>query len=189
MRRRFDVIAGGALVLALALAGCGSGSSASTSEGIALASPALKGGEAIPPRYTCDGRDLSLPLEWSAVPPEAKELVLFIFNLTPVDVAPGQTQIRAKLSVQWAVAGLKPTLNELAAGRLPHGAILGRNASGRRRYSLCPTKGTSKNYLVRIYALRDPLSVRPGFNGMALYRRIVEPALARGQFLASYARA
>ena len=33
-----------------------------------LTSPAFAGGDAIPPRYTCGGDDVSPPLGWSGVP-------------------------------------------------------------------------------------------------------------------------
>jgi Raf kinase inhibitor-like YbhB/YbcL family protein len=41
-----------------------------------LSSSAFSGGSAIPGRYTCDGEDLSPPLEWEAAPPTTRSFVL-----------------------------------------------------------------------------------------------------------------
>ena len=41
-----------------------------------LSSSAFSGGSAIPRRYTCDGEDLSPPLEWEAAPPATRSFVL-----------------------------------------------------------------------------------------------------------------
>jgi phosphatidylethanolamine-binding protein (PEBP) family uncharacterized protein len=189
MRRLWSATTAGALILAVALAGCGQGSSSPNGPEIALASPALEG-QRISAHYTCDGVNASPPLEWSAIPATTKELVLFLFDVTPQVGTPGQSAIRARLSVQWVVAGLKPALHEMAEGKLPPGAVLGRNREGHQRYSLCPAKGGgSKTYLFRIYALARPLALRPGFNGLGLLRQIDRPALESGQLVATYARA
>ena len=53
--------------------------------GIALTSPAIPNGGAIPARYTCDGKGISPPLRWSAPPAGTKS-----FRLTVTDPdAPG----------------------------------------------------------------------------------------------------
>ena len=41
-----------------------------------LSSSAISDGSAIPRRYTCDGEDISPPLEWSDVPPGTRSFVL-----------------------------------------------------------------------------------------------------------------
>src|SRR5437588_11122627 len=43
---------------------------------IKLTSTAFKEGEAIPRQYTCDGIDISPPLEWTGVPKSAKTIAL-----------------------------------------------------------------------------------------------------------------
>ena len=37
----------------------------------------------IPSKYTCEGQDISPPLAWSGVPPNAKSLTLIVDDLTP----------------------------------------------------------------------------------------------------------
>ena len=41
-----------------------------------LSSPAFAEGELIPSKYTCDGENVSPPLEWEGVPEQAKSLAL-----------------------------------------------------------------------------------------------------------------
>lgn len=134
----------------------------------------------IPERYTCNGTGTSLPVRWSGVPSGTAELALFIINITPVD---------GKLYVDWAVAGLKPTANGIVAGRLPAGAVVGRNSLGNTSYTICPPKGKRETYIVKILALPRPLDAQPGFNASTLYleaQKIVkddglEAAAYRGQ--------
>ncbi len=46
-----------------------------------LSSPAFKDGEEIPSRYTCDGANLSPPVEWSGAPPQTRSYVLIMEDL------------------------------------------------------------------------------------------------------------
>src|SRR5688572_23828179 len=45
---------------------------------IQISSPAFAAGAAIPRKYTCDGSDVSPPLEWSGVPGRARSLALIV---------------------------------------------------------------------------------------------------------------
>src|SRR5512147_2348676 len=45
---------------------------------LVLRSAAFADGAEIPIRHTCEGADVSPPLEWAGVPPEAKSLVLVV---------------------------------------------------------------------------------------------------------------
>ncbi len=190
MRRLSNAITGVALISALALSGCGSSDSSSTanSREIAFGSPVLEGRQKIPAKYTCDGKDIALPLEWGSVPNETKELVIFLFGLKLINPGAGQKQVQAKLNVQWSVAGLNPGLKELPAGRLPHGALVGSNQRGGRRYSVCPAKGQAENYLFRIYALSQNLSLKHGISSKRLLEQIETSTLGYGEFIAGYKR-
>src|ERR1041385_1311897 len=46
------------------------------SSGIQLISPAFKEGQPIPRQYTCDGVNVSPPLEWTGVPKTAKTIAI-----------------------------------------------------------------------------------------------------------------
>src|SRR5690349_16873755 len=109
-----------AVVASLAATSCGGGSSHPASAGgfkntapasIAVRSSALRSGQAIPRVYTCSGRGISLPLQWSGVPDGTRELVLVMRDID----APGGN------FVHWVVAGIPPGTGSVAAGHAPHG--------------------------------------------------------------------
>jgi hypothetical protein len=97
-------------------------------EAIEVAVPTLLPELRIRKRYTCDGAHLSLPVRWSVVPGDIRELGLFVVS------APA---IRGKLFPDWAVAGLNSRLGGISSGALPHGAVLDRDSFGHVNYSIC----------------------------------------------------
>ena len=125
-----------------------------------LSSVAVTGG-VLASRYTCDGSDVSPPLQISGVPPGTAELALDVLDLEPVNGA---------IYFDWAVAGLSPNLHSIAAGKLPPGAVVGVNSGGRTGYSLCPPKGKSVTYVAVVFALPHRLSAQKGFDAAALRR-------------------
>lgn len=190
------------LLLALALAGCGGSSpaspasfgakstkSAATGKGgsiVSLTSSAITGTE-IPARYTCDGENIAPPLKWGEVPSSSKEVVLFAIAVPPR----GSRQSTG--SVEWAMAGVKPTLHELSAGELPPGAFLEQASDGQRHYSICPPKGQTRRYAFILYAVPPLVRVSSHINGARLLRNLTEGipqylADAVGEFSASYTR-
>ena len=192
MRHTPKAILGAVLLSALALTGCGSSSSsADKTRGvptIPFKSAAIQAKQ-IPARYTCDGKDISPPLEWGAVPASVQNLALFIVGFTPEP-----STKTYKISVEWAVAGLNPALHKLAAGQMPHGAYLGLTTSKRSHYSLCPEKGKTVQYQFELYGQPASLSISPHFAAFTVLNALVgrgSPTLAtaHGAFLATYKRA
>ncbi|HEY2283959.1 MAG TPA: YbhB/YbcL family Raf kinase inhibitor-like protein [Solirubrobacteraceae bacterium] len=148
---------------------------------ILMSSPAFHSGAPIAARYTCDGADMSPPIRWSAIPHGTAELALFILNLnSPAGGGP---------LIYWAVAGLHPTLHGIAAGKLPAGAIVGRNSLGQSRYTICPAKSDgAQQYVVALFALQHPVAAAPGFNADALYKTASNAAEDKGLMGFSYQR-
>ena len=109
------------------------------------------------------------------------EIVLFISDLE--ETAPGGGEL-----FSWAVAGLKPTPKGIAAGTLPAGAVVGRNSFGQARYTICPPKGGVHHYVVAVYALQHPVSVKPGFAAEALSKTVSHTAEYSGLAGFSYKR-
>jgi Raf kinase inhibitor-like YbhB/YbcL family protein len=149
-----------------------------TPASIKLSSPAFHAGGTIPAIYTCSGRDISPPLEWSGVPSGARELG---FELIDLD-APGGP------FVHWALARLPPSVTSLAAGAAaPLGAVAGRNSFGKIGYGgPCPPPGANPHrYVFVLLALRSPSGVSQGFGAAALP---ASRALALGELQATYGR-
>ncbi len=129
--------------------------------------------------YTCDGKDSWPQLHWSGVPAGSAELILYVMNVQPVE---------GQLFVDWAVAGLDPGLQEIQAGELPKGAVVGTNGFGKRGYEICPPAGSGEIYIFAVYALPRPLSPQKGFDARELRRQILDVSGNVGLLPALYAR-
>ena len=145
-----------------------------------LTSPALAPGpesvSALPPTYTCQGKDTWPSLHWTGVPPASAELVLFAINLEPIDEA---------LFFDWAVAGLDPGLTEIKSGALPAGAVIGKNGFGKEGYSICPPK-SPETVIFALYALPERLSAKQGFDPATLRREVLDASGNAGLLATSY---
>lgn len=118
-----------------------------------IGSPAFEDGGEIPARYTCDGADVSPPLEWRGVPEGTASLALVVDDPDAPDPrAPQRTW------VHWVVYDLPPTL-----GGLPEGASgddvgrVGVNDWKRAGWGgPCPSIGRHR-YVFKLYALDTTL--------------------------------
>jgi phosphatidylethanolamine-binding protein (PEBP) family uncharacterized protein len=136
------------------------------------------GPQVLPATYTCDGNGTSPALRWQGVPGGTAELVVFAMNTQPV---------AGKLFFDWAVAGLSPDLSEIEAGKLPKGAVVGRNGFGKAAYEVCP-EGGGETYVFTVFALPKKLSPAQGFDPSALRREVLGASGNVGLLALSYAR-
>ncbi|HEY6551470.1 MAG TPA: YbhB/YbcL family Raf kinase inhibitor-like protein [Solirubrobacterales bacterium] len=142
-------------------------------------SQASSGGpQALSAEYTCDGKSTSPALRWQGVPQGTAELVLFAMNIQPVE---------GKLFFDWAVAGLGPDLEEIEAGRLPKGAVTGRNSFGKTGYEICP-EGGGETYMFALFAVPKRLSPAQGFEPLALRKAVTDVSANAGLLALSYTR-
>ena len=122
-----------------------------------LRSPAFTDGSEIPAQYTCEGEDMSPPLEWSGVPAGTRSLVLIVDDPdAPDPAAPRMTW------VHWVLYNLPPDatgLPEAVASRaLPAGTGEGLNDWKRTGYGgPCPPIGRHR-YFHKLYALDTSLA-------------------------------
>jgi phosphatidylethanolamine-binding protein (PEBP) family uncharacterized protein len=135
------------------------------------------GPQMLPAEYTCDGKNTSPALRWQGTPQGTAELVLFAMNVQPVN---------EKLFFDWAVAGLDPELEEIEAGKLPKGAVVGRNSFGKAGYGICPEGG--ETYMFTLFALPKKLSPGQDFDPLALRKAATEASGNVGLVALSYAR-
>jgi Raf kinase inhibitor-like YbhB/YbcL family protein len=147
---------------------------------ITLRSPAFADGDTIPPLYTCDGDDVSPPLEWSGVPSDAAQLATVVEDPD----APGGT------FVHWVLWGLDAGLPRLGQGQVPAGAREGRNDFGRVGWGgPCPPRGSDPHrYVFTLLALSEPLAVEAGASADIVKRAAEGKVLAEGRLTARYGR-
>ena len=113
-----------------------------------LTSTAFPPGGEIPAKYTCEGQDVSPPLAWTGVPPNAKSLVLIVDDPdAPDPAAPKMTW------VHWVLYNLPPSAARLAEGvkSLPAGTAEGANDWQRTGYGgPCPPVGRHRYFPQKI---------------------------------------
>jgi Raf kinase inhibitor-like YbhB/YbcL family protein len=151
---------------------------------IQLTSPAFVHGSRIPDVYTCEGDDVSPPLQWSGGPVEARSLALVCDDPD----APRGTWLH------WVLFNLPKEAVELTEGvptipELPSGARQGRNDSGRIGYmGPCPPPGKPHRYFFRLYALDILLGLQPGITKAELEAAMDQHILAQGTLMGTYQR-
>jgi Raf kinase inhibitor-like YbhB/YbcL family protein len=149
-----------------------------------LKSSSLKEGEMIDEKYTCDGIDISIPLNWSDPPEGTKS-----FALTADDPdAPSGTW------VHWILYDLPADARGLAEGIPPRktldsGAKQGINDFRRVGYGgPCPPTGPAHRYVFTLYALNRMIALDAGLTKHELLRAIRGHVLAQAQLVGIYKR-
>jgi Raf kinase inhibitor-like YbhB/YbcL family protein len=170
--RRFHVVSSGlVLILNLPIVACVLGKPMATFQ---LKTSAFSNGGVIPPKFTCDGADVSPALSWNDPPAGTKAFALIMDDPD----APAGTW------VHWVLYDLPASVRELQEGvpkakDLEIGARQGSNDFRQIGYGgPCPPRGAVHRYSFRLYAL-DQLTALPA--GAA--KSDLEPAM-KGHILA-----
>jgi Raf kinase inhibitor-like YbhB/YbcL family protein len=117
-----------------------------------ITSTAFGNGSAIPVQYTCQGKDMSPPLNWAGVPAQAQSLVLIVDDPdAPDPKAPKMTW------VHWVLYNIPPDAaglgEDVESEALPAGTKEGLNDWKRTGYGgPCPPIGRHR-YFHKLYAL------------------------------------
>jgi Raf kinase inhibitor-like YbhB/YbcL family protein len=148
-----------------------------------LSSSVFDSGDPIPTRYTCDGEDISPPLEWRGVPQEAQSLVLIVDD---PDVPRGAFS-------HWVLCDIPVTQNGLEEGfsgaKSPEVGAQGRNDFGNTGYEgPCPPTGAEHRYYFRLYALDQKIGITPGATRAQVLDRIQDHIVAQTEMIGTYAR-
>ncbi|MBI4127472.1 MAG: YbhB/YbcL family Raf kinase inhibitor-like protein [Parcubacteria group bacterium] len=145
---------------------------------IQVTSSAFSHNGAIPPKYTCDGENVSPPLAIAGIPDEAKSLVLIMDDPD----APAGTW------THWTVWNINPMVSEIEEGSVPVGAGEGTTSFGKPGYGgPCPPSGTHR-YFFKIFALDTMLDLAPGASRNELEKAIEERILDQGEIVGHYSR-
>ena len=150
---------------------------------IKVESSAFEEGAMIPARYTCDGANVSPPLQWGSIPAGTKSIA--VISDDP-DAPMGDW-------VHWVIFNIPADVNELEDDIPPdevlsNGAIQGTTDFGRVGYGgPCPPSGTHRYYF-KIYALDTTLDLTSSTDKAKLLDAMEGHIIGRGQLMGKYKR-
>jgi Raf kinase inhibitor-like YbhB/YbcL family protein len=154
---------------------------------LSLNSPAFPPNGNIPKEYTCDGKDLTPPLEWSGAPPGTKSLALIVDDPDAPDPdAPKTTW------VHWVLYDIPASTTALpkhaSAKDLPAGTREGVNDWKRTGYGgPCPPIGRHR-YFHKLYALDATLGDLRSPTKAALEQAMQGHILDQAELVGTYQR-
>jgi Raf kinase inhibitor-like YbhB/YbcL family protein len=151
--------------------------SASAVAQFAVSSPRIADGGRIPVEFTCDGGQMSPPLEWTGVPSGTGTLALIVDDPD------------ANGYVHWVAYGIEPGSN-LAQGisRAPGAPMEGLNSRGTVGWTgPCPPSGTH-HYDFTLYALSRAVSFDQRPTAAQLRAAMKGAIIARSRLVATYRR-
>lgn len=147
---------------------------------MAVSSSAFEDNGTIPAQYTCDGANISPPLQWQHLPAHTAELVLFAID---------DSSDEAEGGIRWVVAGIDPSLSGIAAGSLPTGAVVGLNSAGKATYGgICPPHGKTAAVEFVLWALSKKIPLSSGFLSTTAEQEYSKSELGSAVTYATYTR-
>jgi Raf kinase inhibitor-like YbhB/YbcL family protein len=151
---------------------------------IKLTSPAFAEGESIPRRFTCEGEDISPPLNWSDMPEGTAALALIVDDPD----APRGTW------VHWVLYDMPPGLSGLEEGISTTSQVEGVGLQGVNDFrntgygGPCPPSGSDHRYFFKLYALDSFTGLPPGATKAELEAAMGGHILGQGQLVGHFAR-
>ena len=138
----------------------------------------------IPVEYTCDGRDVSPPLAWSASPDGTKAFALIVDDPD----APAGTW------VHWVIYDIPATAKTLNASvptssALEDGSRQGINDFRKMGYAgPCPPRGAAHRYFFKLYALDAATNLPPSATKAQLLKATQGHVLGHAELVGTYRR-
>jgi Raf kinase inhibitor-like YbhB/YbcL family protein len=174
-----------ATILVLCLTACSQGgvsrpefTAAPTSEenGMDLTSPAFADQTTIPDRYTCEGSDISPPLQVGNIPTDTVSMVLVMDD----------PDAPAGVWDHWVEYNIEP--RESIPESVKNLGTPGNNSWGRAGYGgPCPPSGTHR-YFFTVYALDTELGLASGADKAEVLEAIEGHVLAEATLIGRYSR-
>ncbi len=141
-----------------------------------LTSSLFSNNDGFPGAHTCDGQNVSPPLDIADVPSQTKTLALVLRDPD----APGG------IFVHWIMFNISPKIGRIDIGEVPEGARQGKTTDGKTRYvGPCPPSGTHR-YIFTLYALDTELYLNEGASIEQFNAAISGHTLATAGLLAKY---
>ena len=150
---------------------------------VKVTSSAFEQAGMIPAKYTCDGQDISPPLQWDSIPEGTKSIAL----ISDDPDAPGKTW------VHWVMWNIPADARQLPENiptdkLLADGSMQGITDFQRTGYGgPCPPSGTHRYYF-KFYALDTKLDLTNSSTKTDLLNAIQDHILAQGQLMGKYKR-
>jgi Raf kinase inhibitor-like YbhB/YbcL family protein len=157
---------------------------------IVVGSPTLKAGERVPRDYTPDGRNVSPPLTWGALPAGTKEMAVICEDPDAGNPPPFSHWVVYRIPA--TAKGLPEGLPIDPAVALPPeiaGAVQGVSGFRRPIYrGPAPPPGKPHHYHFVVYAIDTNLDLKPGLNRAELLSAIQGHVIGKGELVATYER-
>lgn len=144
--------------------------------GLELTSAAFRTGGELDPSFTADEEDaVAPPLEWSAPPPVAQELVVVVEDASTDEPR-----------CHWLVWGLAPQRGKLLEGEAP--PRVGKNSLGNSEWLLpsLPAGSAPHTFVFQLFALDLPLTLMPGATREQLLGEMDGHVIAAAVLTATY---
>lgn len=146
-----------------------------------LSSPAFSQGQKIPLKYTCDGEELSPPLEIKGVPEKTKSLVLIM------DDPDVPKSVRAdQMWIHWVLFNIPPETKKIEEDAAAPG-MLGSGTERMGYQGPCPPDREHR-YFFKLYALDTVLKLREGSTKEQVEAAMHHHILASSELMGRYAR-
>ena len=150
-----------------------------------ITSPAFKNNSKIPSKYTCDGKNINPPLEFSDIPKETKSLVLIIDDPD----APSKTW------VHWVLYSIPPSTAKIEENS-DTGGIQGMTDFGKLGYGgpcpppASPNRGESgtHRYFFKLYALDTILDAPSGLTKQQVLEKVRDHVIEEAELVGLYNR-
>ena len=152
-----------------------------------ITSTAFSEGQPIPAKYSCEGSDISPPLQWIPLGGTPANTKSFALIMDDPDAPVGTW-------VHWVLYDLPPDTTELPEDVaktqvIPGGAKQGLNTWPRLGYGgPCPPPGKPHRYFFKLYALDAMLDLKPILTKKDLLKAMEGHVLAEGQLMGTYQR-
>jgi Raf kinase inhibitor-like YbhB/YbcL family protein len=144
---------------------------------LTIESSAFKNGQPIPKIYTCDGDDLSPPLQFGNIPEGTKSLAIIMDDPD----APNGT------FDHWIAWNISSNTKELQEGAVL--TFQGINSFKKQIYGgPCPPKGKPHRYFFKFYALDTMLNMPKGSSKSMLEEAIKGHILDQAELMGTYGR-
>lgn len=141
-----------------------------------ITSPVFKNGETIPKEYTCEGKNINPPLEFSQIPPGTQSLVLIVEDPDAPD----------KPWIHWLLFNIYPSTTKIDKESVPENAIEGLASGGTHGYEgPCPPTGVH-HYFFKLFALNIMLDLPPNMDKEVVEKLMQGHILDRAELVGVY---